>query len=116
MLLTPAKMSKYPILKMPTTPVPMTNSLYLRSSRRKSIIQYLPSLSMVVLLESTTVKLRSFGLSLWPRRVRISHPKKNLADYIDERGRRMQLLSFFCEHKKSSPTLWLLVQKRLLGA
>jgi hypothetical protein len=36
--------------------------------------------------------------------------KKNLADYIDERG-RMQLLSFFRDHKKSFPTLWLLIQK-----
>jgi hypothetical protein len=36
--------------------------------------------------------------------------KKNLADYIDERG-RIQLIAFFCDHRKSFPTLWLLVQK-----
>jgi hypothetical protein len=35
---------------------------------------------------------------------------KNLADYIDERG-RMQLLKFFADHKNSFPTLWILVQK-----
>jgi hypothetical protein len=36
---------------------------------------------------------------------------KNLADYIDERG-RMQLLKFFADHQKSFPTLWVLVQKK----
>jgi hypothetical protein len=35
---------------------------------------------------------------------------KNLADYINERG-QMQLLKFFADHKKSFPTLWVLVQK-----
>jgi hypothetical protein len=36
--------------------------------------------------------------------------KKNLADYIDERG-RIQLIAFFRDHRKSFPTLWNLVQK-----
>ena len=36
--------------------------------------------------------------------------KKNLADYIDERG-RMDLVAFFRDHKKLFPTLWILVQK-----
>jgi hypothetical protein len=36
--------------------------------------------------------------------------KKNLADYIDERG-RIQLIALFRDHRKSFPTLWLLVQK-----
>jgi hypothetical protein len=36
--------------------------------------------------------------------------RKNLADYIDERG-RMQLLKFFGNHQKPFPTLWILVQK-----
>jgi hypothetical protein len=36
--------------------------------------------------------------------------KKNLADYIDERG-RMQLLKFFGDHQKPFPTINILVQK-----
>jgi hypothetical protein len=36
--------------------------------------------------------------------------RKNLADYIDERG-RMQLLKFFSNHQKPFPMLWILVQK-----
>jgi hypothetical protein len=36
--------------------------------------------------------------------------KKNLADYIDERG-RMQLLPLLRDHRKLFPILWLLVQK-----
>ena len=35
---------------------------------------------------------------------------KNLADYIDERG-RMQMLKLFGDHQKPFPTLWILVQK-----
>jgi hypothetical protein len=36
---------------------------------------------------------------------------KNLADYIDSRG-RIDLLKFFDHHKKSFPNLWILVQRK----
>jgi hypothetical protein len=35
---------------------------------------------------------------------------KNLADYIDTRG-RFQILCFFLDHKKLFPNLWILAQK-----
>jgi hypothetical protein len=38
--------------------------------------------------------------------------RKNIADYIDERG-RTQLLKFFANHQKPFPMLWILVQKEI---
>ncbi len=43
---------------------------------------------------------------LWGR---IYHQEKNIADYIDTRG-RMRLPQFYGDHKMDFPTLWKLVQ------